>query len=121
MRQTDDAYAMRLRALDAERHRLGADHLAVAALAVEREQRPLVGAHGDVAVDGQAAFQNRIDVARHHAHAVRIVAAQVGLDEVVGHAPGFGIGRAGGADDAAHCRAERVGPKDVGFDHRQRP
>ena len=39
MRQADDADAVLLRPLDAERHRLGADHLAVALAAVERQQR----------------------------------------------------------------------------------
>ena len=71
-------------ARDAERHGLVADGLAEAGLAVEREQRAAVepGQHGCVGL--QAAFEKRVRVARQHAHAVRIVAGEVGLDQVVG-------------------------------------
>ena len=117
MRQADDADALLPRPLDAERHRLGADHLAVAALPVERQQGAGIAAHRHVRIDGQAAFENGIDVTRDHADAVRIVAAQICLDEIGRDLPGLARRRAGGGDDGADCRDERVGAENVGFDH----
>src|SRR6185295_17201463 len=60
MREADGADAMPPGALGGERHRLAADHLAVAALAVEREQRAAVLADRDVRVDGKAAFEDGV-------------------------------------------------------------
>ncbi len=65
--------------------------------AVEREQRAAVERDADLLVDAQAALQQRIDIARDHAHAMRIVAAQVGLDEVGRDEVGLGLRRAAGA------------------------
>ena len=50
-------------------------------------------------VDLQPAFLQRVDVARHHADAVRVVAAQVGLDQVARDQVGLALGRAAGRDD----------------------
>ena len=115
--QADDADAVRLGARRAELHRLLADHLAVALPAVEGEERAAVLAHGDVRVDGEAALEHRVDVARHHADAVRIVAAQVGLDQVGGDLRRFAVVRAGGGDDGADGGGERVGAEREGFGH----
>ena len=112
MGQADDADAVLLRPLDAERHRLGADDLAVALVAVEREQRAAVGTDLHVRVGLEAAFQHRVDVARRHADAVRIVAAQVGLDQVGGDLRRLALGGAGGADDGGDGRRQGVGAKD---------
>ena len=117
MRQADDADAVRLRPLDAERHRLGADHLAVALAAVERQQRAAVGTNLYVGVEREAALEHGIDVARRHADAVRIVAAQVGLDQVLGDLARLALGRAGGADDGGDGGRQRVGGKDMGVGH----
>ena len=61
MGQADDADAvLPWRALDAELHRLVADHLAVALAAVEREQRAAVLARiGDVGVDARGRLRAR--------------------------------------------------------------
>jgi hypothetical protein len=117
MRQADDADAVRLRPLDAERHRLGADHLAVALAAVERQQRAAVGTNLYVGIGQQAAFEHGVDVARRHADAVRVVAAQVGLDQVRGDLRRFELGRAGGADDRGDGGRQGVGAKDKGIGH----
>ena len=117
MGQADDADAVLLRPLDAERHRLGADHLAVALAAVERQQRAAVGADLDVGIGHEAAFEHRVDVARRHADAVRVVAAQVGLDQVRGDLRRLELGRAGGADDGGDGRRQGVGAKDMGIGH----
>ena len=54
MRQADDTDAMRLRPLDAERHRLGADHLAEPESWSSASSGPLVG-NADVVLGAQAA------------------------------------------------------------------
>ena len=108
---------MLLGARGAELHRLVADHLAVALAAVERQQRAAVLADGDVGVDREAAFENGVDVARHHADAVRVVAAQVRLDEVGGHLCRFAVVRAGRGDDGANGGGERIGAEGQGLGH----
>ena len=117
MSEADDADAVLARPGDAERHRLVADHLTVAVLTVERQQGAAVLADGDVGVDREATLQHRIDVARHHADAVRIVAAQVGLDEVVGDHSGLVVVRAGGDDDGFDGGGERRGCQGADVGH----
>ena len=85
VRERHHAHAVLLRAPDRDFGRLGADHLPVARLPVERDQRPAVELDHRVAVGRQAAFLERLDVARDHAHAVRVVPGQVGGDQVLGH------------------------------------
>ena len=68
-------------------------------------------------VGHEAAFEHRVDVARRHADAVRIVAAQVGLDQVGGDLRRLELGRAGGADDGGDGRRQGVGAKDKGIGH----
>src|SRR5204862_417958 len=67
------------------RHCFVADHLAIALAAVEREQRAGVKLDLRMLVHQHAAFEQRIDVARDHADAVRVVAHEIGCDEVLGH------------------------------------
>ena len=81
---------------------------------------PLSWRDRDVGVDGEAAFEHGVDVARHHADAVRIVAAQVGLDEVGGHLRGFAVVGAGGGDDGATAAGKRVGAESEGIGHGER-
>ena len=70
-------------------------------------------------VELEAALQNGLDIARHHADAVRIVAAQVGLDQVGGdRAASRRVGGAGGANDgAAGPRGQVGGGEDAGIGH----
>ena len=117
VREADDADAVLLGARRAELHRLAADDLAVALAAVEREQRAAVLADRDVGVDREAAFEDRVDVARHHADAVRIVPAQVGLDEVGGDLGRFAVVRAGGGDDGTNGGGERLCVEGEDFGH----
>ena len=67
---------------------------------------PLSARIFDVRVELEAALQHGVDVARHHADAVRIVAAQVGLDQVGGDLRGLALGGAGGADDGGDGRGQ---------------
>ena len=68
-------------------------------------------------VDGEAALVHGVDVARDHADAVRVVAAQVGLDQVGGDLRGFAVVRAGGGDDGANGGGERIGAEGEGLGH----
>jgi hypothetical protein len=104
--QRQDAAALLFGAGHAQQHGLLADHLAVAALAVEAEQRAGVQHGFDLRVRREAAFEHRIHIARQHAHAVRVVAAEVGHDEVGGDFFGFLRRAAGSGEDAG-----AVGPQ----------
>ena len=103
-----DAAAVLLRAFDAELHRLMADHLAEAGVAVEREQAAGVDAHRDMRIRLQPAFEEGRAVARQHADAVRVVAGQVGLDQVVGDALDLERLAAETAHQFAHRGAQRL-------------
>ena len=87
--QGHDAAAVGLGAVYAQRHRLFADDLAVTALAVQCQQRTGVEDHPHAAVGFKAAFEHRVHITRQHAHAVRVVTAQVGQHQVGRDACGF--------------------------------
>ena len=87
--QRHDAAAMQFGPGNAQRHGLLANHLAIAALAVQAEQGARVQHGLHAGVGHQTAFKHRIDIARQHAHAVRVVAAQVGHHQVGGDFFGF--------------------------------
>jgi hypothetical protein len=114
------AHAVCLRALDGDVGRFEPDHLAVARLAVERDQRAAVEFDLRMAVRLQAALLQRLDVARDHADAVRVVAGEVGGDEVLGDEARFARVAAAGGDDRLDGARERRGLKDVGAGHRGR-
>ena len=85
LRQCHDAAAMGQRPVNRQAHGLLADHLTIAALSVQGQHAADV--HGDAGrcIGFEAALEHRINIARQHAHAVRIVAAQVGHHEVGGN------------------------------------
>ena len=87
--QCHHAAAVPAGALDAQRHRLAADHLAEAGLAIEPQQRAGVELGAHVGIGLQAALEERIGITRQHADAVRVVAGEVGLDQVVDRRPGL--------------------------------
>ena len=93
--QRHDAAAMGFGARHAECHGLFSDDLAVAALAVQREHGADVQQHAHSGVGAKAAFKQRVHIARQHAHAVRVVAAQIGQHQVGRDACGFFGGTAG--------------------------
>jgi hypothetical protein len=74
-----------LRAGDADGHGLGTDHLAEAGVAIEPQHGPGIHHRLHVRVGVQPAFEIGRGIARQHADAVRIVAGEVGLDQVGGH------------------------------------
>ena len=80
--QRHDAAAVRVRTLQGQLHRLHADHLAVTPIPVQRQHRADVHGNRGRGVRHQAALTYRIHVPGHHAHTVRIVAAQIGQHQV---------------------------------------
>ena len=95
----DDARAVLARALDAERHRLEADHLPVALAAVEPQHDAGVEPDLGMLVHREPAFEHRIDVARDHPDAVRVVAGEVRRDQVLGDERRFSRFRTAPGDD----------------------
>ena len=87
--QRHDAAAVLFGAFNAHLHGLLANHLTIAALAVQRQHVAQIEQGFDGGIGFQAAFQHRGDVARQHADAVRVVTAQIGHDEVAGDGMGF--------------------------------
>src|ERR1051326_5060531 len=78
-----DRHAVLLRALDRHARRLQSDRLAVSRTAVESEQRARIELHLDASIRMQPALEQRLDIARHHADAVRIVPGEVCRDKVL--------------------------------------
>jgi tripartite-type tricarboxylate transporter receptor subunit TctC len=100
--QGDDAAAVPARPLGGQRHGFMADHLAKARVPVQPQQRPAVEQGADVRVRDQPTFEERLGIARQHADAVRIVAREVGLDEVRRHRLDFVFAAA----EAAHHESD---------------
>ena len=78
---------MLFRAFDAEIHRLPADHLAVARIAVDDDQGSAVDDDLGAGVRVQGAAVHAFDITRQHADAVAVMAHQVRHDEIVGDEP----------------------------------
>ena len=91
-------------------HGLDRHTLAITAFTAELQHRPLVIEQPRRLVGVQCAAGHAVDVKRQHADAVAVMAAQVGLDQMVGHQTGFGRRtaqrRQGGLGHVAHpvCR-----------------
>ncbi len=101
--ERDDAAAVLQRARDPELHRLAADDLAKARAAVEPQQRASIEHGPHVLVRHQAALSIRLDVARQHADAMRVMTGEVGLDQVAGDRFDFCVM----ATKATHHKANR--------------
>jgi hypothetical protein len=101
-RQPHHAHAVLLRARDTDLHRLQAYHLAVARLAIERNHGAAVEHDLRMLVDDQSALEQRIDIARDHAHAVGVVPREIGGNEVRGDELRLARVAAAGADDRCY-------------------
>src|SRR5262249_24785159 len=75
--------AVALRPFDRHARRLQSDRLAVSRAPVEREEAARVELHLDAAIRVQSALEQRLDIARHHADAMRVVPGEVCGDEVL--------------------------------------
>ena len=115
-----DAGAQALGALVRQLHGFDTDHLAVAAVPVERKKRAGVEPHFRALVGAQSALEQRTDIARDHADAVRVVPGEVGGDEVRGHEARLARLAPARGDDRLDRARERPGGKDMGVGHRCR-
>ena len=77
--QRHDATAVLFGAVNAQFHGLLADHLTIAALAIQIEQRARVQFDVDVAVGFESALKDCFHISRQHADAMRVVATQIGF------------------------------------------
>ena len=84
-----DAAAHLASPLDRHLHRLHAHDLSVATLSVERQQAAGVELHFDARIRLEPALQHGVHITRDHAHAVRVMAAEIGQHQVGRHLPGF--------------------------------
>jgi len=82
--QDDRRRALIAGAGHAELHRLAADHLAVAAMALDHEDGATPAHQLGVTVGHEVAGADALDVDRQQADAVGVVPGQVGLDQLVG-------------------------------------
>ena len=105
--ERDDAAAELLGARNAHLHGLMADDLAEPGLPVEAQHRATVERSLHVGVRRQAALDERLGILRQHADAVRVMAGQVGLDEVLGDE----VDLARLAAEPAHQRLDRRGQR----------
>ena len=96
-------------------HGLHAHHLAKARLAVQAQQHAVVDPHGHIGAGVEPTFQNRIHIARGHAHSMRVVTTQVGQHQIGRHLArpiggcasidkqtGDGVFKFGGGNQVAH-------------------
>ena len=112
----DGRHAVRRGSFDREVDRLDADDLAEPEAAVEPDGRAAVVDRGDRTVGPQVPAGHAVVVQRHEVHAVRVHAAEVGLDEVVGDDRGPIGGRAERRQHPLGLRAQRG----LGDEHRVR-
>jgi hypothetical protein len=94
-----------------EIHSLAADHLAVAEAAVDDEERPKVGDGLGMAVRREMARAHPTHVLHDPDYAVRVVALQIGFDQVIGDDLGFLLRRARRREDARREVAQPLGDR----------
>ena len=102
--QRHDAAALLARAVDSQGHGFLAHHLAETGIAVQTQQRAGIQQHAHPGIRFEVTLEVGSGIAWQHADAMRIVASEVGLDEVAGH--GFDLGRV--AAKAAHHQAHGI-------------
>ena len=116
--QRDQRQAAGRRALNADFHRLMADHLAIALAAIDHQHRTELGADLRMLIRPQTAGADELDILWNHADTVRVVARQVGQHQVARHQLGFTRRTAGTAYDALDkFRQVRRRDDDVGGAH----
>jgi hypothetical protein len=90
--EADDCNAVLLGPLDADIHRFLGDHLAVARAAVDHDHRAIVPNDLCTLVTDAMSRSSVLYISGHHAHAVAVMAEEVGQHQVIGHQPGL-LGR----------------------------
>ena len=97
------------RARDRKLHRLVCGRLPEAAITVDDDERLGVGDDRYMLIELQLAGGERLDIRTDHADAVRIVASEIGGDEVIGYASCFGFSAARGEPQRTHPFARCIG------------
>ena len=100
------------RAGAAQLHRLVADHLAVAAVALDHQDGAALADQLGVTVGHELSGADLFDVDRQQADAVQIVACQVRLDQMVGHQSRLTLGAAARGADRMAQRVQLVARED---------
>jgi hypothetical protein len=102
------ADAVPARFVDRSLHRLLPDDLAVAEVAIEHRDRLGLPHHLGGLVGHDCAVPHLSDVLRHADHAMRVVAGEIGADQLLRHLVGLVRGRAGGRENGGRERTESV-------------
>ena len=97
--EADDADAVLFRPLDAEIHRLLGNDLTVADLAIDHDHGAIILDDLCMMVTDAAAGGGVLDISRHHADAVAVVAVEVGQHQMVCDQPGLPVRTAIGPAD----------------------
>ena len=110
--ERDERHAMLARPRDANGHGLASQHLADADPAVEHHDRAPVADDANATAQFEPPLAHRRHIVRQHADAVRVMAGQVGVDEVAGDGGGlFGVAAGAAANGL------RKGAQPIGGDH----
>ena len=110
------AHAKLFGTFNAHLHGLHTCDLAVATLAIQVQQGTCVEHHFDPRVGIQTTFQNGIDIARDHAHTMRVMTTQIGHDQVGGHLLGFSSIAAGHSNDVGNLLLQLCGGNALAHD-----
>ena len=92
---------------DPEHHRFPRGDLAPGALAVIDDQRPILADHAPLAVGDDGAVGEMLQIIRDQADAMAVVAAQIGLEQVVGDEARL-LGLAPGRFKDAQCHPVQI-------------
>ena len=90
-------------------HRLMRDALTNATLGIENHQTAGIGNDLHLLIEHQFARSNRLHITRHHAHAVRIVTAEIRQHEMVSGEPRLRFRRTRSEKSVGHPAVENVG------------
>src|SRR5215472_16888841 len=118
--ETDHAHAVLSGPLDADIHRLLGDDLAVAPAAIDHDHRAIVPGNLCMMVTKAGAGGGVLQIVGQHAHAVAVMAEQVGQHQMVGDQAGLFVGAAVGPADRHGKGMQPVG-LDADFTHRTLP
>jgi hypothetical protein len=107
--EADDCNAVLLGPLDADIHRFLGDHLAVARAAIDRDHRAIVANDLCMLVTDTMPRSSVLYISGHHAHAVAVMAEEIGQHQVIGHQPGLLVRAAIGPADRHREGVQRIG------------
>ena len=107
--EADDADAVLFSAVDADIHGLLGDDLTVARAAVDHNYSAIIARNLCMMVTDTGARRGVLDIGRDHAHAVAVVAEQVGQHQMVGDQAGLLVRAAVGPADRHGESVQTIG------------